>query len=122
MGYAVRPKPTAAMLENEGVEHGAGVEENRTNDPAPLGFAIAHHDGAHHDRGQQHGQQTKVPTFQTHHHPQIDIAPRAALRAAGRASSAFSTSRETNGSGESRDTCRPRIPVPADPSAGTPSL
>ena len=56
-------------LDQEGVEHGAGVEENRTNDPAPLGFAIAHHDGAHHDRGQQHGQQTKVPTFQTHPPP-----------------------------------------------------
>src|SRR3989442_6026181 len=106
-------------LDQEGDERGAGVGENRANDPAPRTVAVAHHDGAHHDHAQQHGQQTKMPTLRTHHHPQIDT--RCARNTACRRprEQRLLYIKGTNGAGESRDTCRPRTPAPADPSAGT---
>ena len=110
-GIPEEPEGTFLELDQERIERGAGIEEGRIDDPALRAATVAHHHGAHRDRGQQHGQQTNFPAFQTHHHPQIHTASR--VRNNARRDMPSLHTRGTNGSGTSRDTCRPRIPAPA---------
>ena len=141
-------------LDQERIEHGTGVAEDRVDKRAPRAVAVAYHQSAHHDRDQRRNQHTNIPTLQLHRYSPTRIASRAHLhggaepnrdrrnppvrsrrtyrsdlrstpadglaseknahvrsRAASGAARLLHT-REPDGSGKSRGTCRPRIPDP----------
>src|SRR5207249_1759973 len=53
-------------LDQERIEHGTGVAEDRVDNRAPRAVAVAYHQSAHHDRDQRRNQYTNIPTLQPH--------------------------------------------------------